>query len=58
MACIVRPDAEVQRPINLTGVSGQPVFSAVRSLTTLFLGGFYLSPMAGSSSLPGPFALI
>ena len=50
VTCIVRPDAEVQCPVNLTGASGRPVFSAVRSPTALFHGGFYLSPMAGSSS--------
>ena len=56
MTCIARPDAEVQRPINLTGASGRPVFSAVSSPTALFRGGFYLKPMAGSFSWP--FALI
>ena len=49
VACIVRPDAEVQRPVNLTGASGRPVFCAVRSPTTLFRGDFYLSPVASSS---------
>ena len=57
MACIARPDARAQRPVNLTGASGQPVFSAVKSPTALFCGGFYLSPMAGSSSIFWPFAL-
>ena len=55
MTCIARPDAEVQHPVNLTGASGWPVFSAVRSPTTLFVGALYLSPMAGSSSLSWPF---
>ena len=31
--------AEVQRPVNITGASGRPVFSAVRSPTALFRGG-------------------
>ena len=57
VACIARPDARVQRPINLTGTSGRPVFSAVSSPMALFHGGFYLSPMARSSSLSWPFAL-
>ena len=57
VACIARPDAEVQRSVNLTGASSRPVFSAVRSPTALFRGDFYLSPMAGSSSLSWPFAL-
>jgi hypothetical protein len=38
VACITRSDAEVQRPVNLTGASGWPVFSAVRSPTALFVG--------------------
>jgi hypothetical protein len=38
-------------------VSGHPDDSAVRSPTALFVGAFYLSPMAGSSSLSWPFAL-
>ena len=57
MACIARPDAEVQHPVNLTGAFGRPVFWAVRSPTALFRGGFCLSPMAGSSSYPWAFAL-
>ena len=47
VAYIARPDAEVQRPVNLTEASGRPVFSAVRSPTALFTGALYLSPMAG-----------
>ena len=57
VACITRPDAGVQRPVNLTGASGRPVFSAVRSPTALFMGALYLSPVAGSSSLSWTFAL-
>ena len=57
VACIARPDTEVQRPINLTGVSGRPAFCAVRSPMALFMGALYLSPMASSSSLFWPFAL-
>ena len=36
VACIARLDAVVQRPINLTGASSRPVFSAVRSPTALY----------------------
>ena len=57
VACIARSGAEVQRPVNLTGAFGRHVFSAVRSPMALFRGGFYLSPMASSSSPSWPFAL-
>ena len=57
VACITRPNAGVQRPVNMTEAFGRPVFSAVRSPTALFRGGFYLSPMAGSSFNTWPFAL-
>ena len=57
VACIARLDVGVLRPFDVTGVSGRPVFSAVRSQMALFVGAFYLRPMAGSSSLSWPFAL-
>ena len=57
VACIARPDAGVLRLVTMTRASGRPVFSAVSSPTSLFHGGFYLRPMAGSSSLSWPFAL-
>ena len=57
MANIRRPDAGVLRPVNLTGASGQIEFQRTEEPTALFLGALYLSPMAGSSSLPWPFAL-
>ena len=44
-------------PVNPIGVSGQCLASCSLSPTALFHGGFYLSPMAGSSSLSWPFAL-
>ena len=46
MACIGRPDAEVQCPVNLTGASGRPVFSAVRSPMALFPWGLLFKPHA------------
>ena len=46
------------RPVDLTGVSGCPDFSVNREPTALFMGALYLSPMASSSSLSWPFALI
>ena len=30
VACIVRPDAEVQRPVNMIGASGHPVLCSVK----------------------------
>jgi hypothetical protein len=39
------------------GASGRPELGCSVSPTTLFRGGFYLSPMAGSSSLSWPFVL-
>ena len=58
MMSIGRPDARVLRLVNLTGASGQPVFHWTEEPTALFVGALYLSPMAGSSSLSWPFALI
>ena len=44
VARIGRPDAEVQRPDNMTKASGRPMFSAVRSPTALFRGGLLFKP--------------
>ena len=52
------PDARVLHPVDLTGAFGRPDFSENREPTSLFRGGFYLSPMAGSSSFSWSFALI
>ena len=57
MVSIGRPDAGVLRPVNLTGVSGQPVFHWTEERMALFVGALYLSPMAGSSSLSWPFCI-
>ena len=51
-------DARVLHPVDLTGAFGRPDFSENREPTSLFRGGFYLSPMAGLSSFSWPFALI
>ena len=40
VAWIARPDAGVQRPVNLTSVFGRLVFYAVRNPMALFRGGF------------------
>jgi hypothetical protein len=40
-----------------TSASGHPVVSCPLRPTALFREGFYLNPMASSSSLPWPFAL-
>jgi hypothetical protein len=45
------------RSVTLTGTSGHPTACAVLSPTALFRGGFYLSPIAGSSSRSWWFAL-
>jgi hypothetical protein len=45
------PNAGGVRPVDLTGTSSHPEWGYSESLTTLFHGGFYLSPMTGSSSL-------
>ena len=57
MAAIGRPDAEEQRPVSRTGASGHPDQYPVKGYNGSIIGGFYLSPMAGSSSLFWPFAL-
>ena len=48
---------KVVHPVSLTDASGRPELGCSESQTALFRGGFYLSPMAGSSSLSWPFAL-
>jgi hypothetical protein len=45
------------RPIDWTCASGHTDLAVVRIPMALFCGGFYLSPMDGSSSLSWPFAL-
>ena len=52
-----RPDAGGLRPVSMTCASGRLVKAEGREPTTLFRGGLYLSPLAGSSSLSLPFAL-
>ena len=44
MVHIVRPDAGVQRLVDLTGASGHPVFQWTEEPMALFRGGFYLTP--------------
>ena len=34
MACIARPDTEVQRPVNMTGASGHPALCPVKGYNT------------------------
>ena len=46
-----------ERPVISDHVSGRLVEAGSESLTALFRGGFYLSPMAGSCSLSWPFSL-
>ena len=57
MTSIGRPDAGVLCPVNLTDVSGQPVFHWIEEPMALFVLALYLRPMAGSGSLSWPFAL-
>ena len=39
MACIARPDAEVQRPVDRTRASGRPDFLPSEGVTALFVRG-------------------
>jgi hypothetical protein len=66
LAMIVEPRGHGGHPVTvlaqvrlvaLTNVSSQRKVDCLWSLMALFHGGFYLSPMAGSSSLSWPFAL-
>ena len=57
MACIARPNAEVQRPVNMTGASGHPELCPVKEYNGSISWGLYLSPMAYSSLLSWLFAL-
>ena len=44
MACIARSDAEVQRPVNLTGASGWSVFSPVKGYNGSISWGLLFKP--------------
>ena len=44
VACIARPDAEVQRPINMTGASGHPVLCPVKGYNGSISGRLLFKP--------------
>ena len=44
VACIARPDAEVQCPVNMTGASGRPMFSTVKGYNGSIHGGSLFKP--------------
>ena len=44
VACIARPDAEVQRPVNLTGVSGHPMLCIVKGYNGSISWGLLFKP--------------
>jgi hypothetical protein len=46
------------RPVGRTYTSGRPDFQWTEEPTALFHGGFYISPITGSSSLSWPFVFI
>ena len=44
VACIARPDAEVQRPVNMTGASGHPVLCPVKGYNGSISWGLLFKP--------------
>ena len=44
VACIARPDAEVQRPVNLTRASGHPMLCPVKGYNGSILWGLLFKP--------------